>query len=188
MLGDHGDDLHGVTLEVRAAAAPAGRFAGVVEFDQPLRIGRDVVVSPEPVRVVPVATLADRLTGEGLSEEALVVPGAAAGTAELKAADLAALGLAAGRDALFTYHGRNVTLRLVAGTDPVFGLATLRLADMDAMRLGLDLGRRMAGYDMPVHECVDDWTAEYSSGCTVMPAPGAADTVGREEIDPRGRA
>ncbi|HEY3174718.1 MAG TPA: DUF222 domain-containing protein [Candidatus Polarisedimenticolia bacterium] len=71
---------------------------------------------------------------------------------------------------------------LIAATRPVDA----------AWQTAVETSRRMAGYDLPVHECVDDWTAEYASGCTVRQAPGPAGAAGpcggRDELDAQARA
>ncbi len=46
-----------------------------------------------------------------------------------------------------------------AATDPVDA----------AWQVFLETSRRMAGFDAPVHDCVDDLLAEYVSGCTLLP-------------------
>ncbi len=145
-LGPSARSFHGRVLEIRALAAPPGRLAGVTTFTGPQELGRDVVMSPEPVHGIVVATRDGRLDQGSVLSNAVVVAGMEADEVSLSSADLTSMGLKGGDRVRLTTPTGTVILRVRQADDEVMRLATLRLSPHSAGLLGLKLGEQSAGY------------------------------------------
>jgi len=149
-LRSRASSLHGRRLEVRALAFPPGRLDAVTTFTQPLDLGRDVTISPEPVMAFPVTTRADRLGPAQLLPNAVIVRGGDAAVGWLAAEDLRQLGMTDGALAELSQGGRTLRIVLRAADAPALALATLMLPGSAAEHLGLALSETLAGYTIGI--------------------------------------
>jgi len=148
--------LHGRRLEVRAMAIPPGALNGVTMFTQPLDIGPQVTISPEPVVAFPIATRYERLGPAGLLPNAVIARGSDGNAAQMAAADMRQLGLTDGALAQLSHLGRSVRITLRASDDPALALATLLLPGGASEHLGLALSTDLAGYTVGLTAAVGD--------------------------------
>lgn len=163
-LGARAASLHGQRLEVRALAFPPGRLDGITTFTQPLELGRDVTMSPEPVHAFPVTTRDARLDAAGLLPNAVVIRGGTAAAGWMAAADLRQLGLIDGGLAELTCRGQTLRIVLRASDDASLSLATLLLPGGAAEHLGLALSEAVAGYTITVAAAAEGGSATRPGG------------------------
>lgn len=147
-LGSQAAARHGQVLELRAVAVPAGMMQGHADFDHPAELGEQAFIGP-PLTLVPVVTRMQRVTLGRLLPAAVLAPVGGAGLT-LAAADLAALGVSAGQRVALTLGTRATTVQVHAAEGGPLAQATALVEPAALTALGLDPGRRLAGYTLTV--------------------------------------